>query len=302
MPTLTQFRQQAAKEIGRYEEGTAVTGSSTTTLVDTAWPIKSSLNQDDLYTDYFIYRPNAAAESDKVRIVNTYTPSSGWLVADRAWLTAAYSAGVGEAYELHGTIEPHTDLKELINAALKRCLIVSEFTITPVTDQIRHSLTTAAPWFTDPNWMLSVGYTKTTDDRDEVDPYAAPVRGEVVQDGATYYLAHRGRTFSASDDLIYVQSLKPAYYHCRASGGAYGSQSGLSLESDECPVAVEWVAAGTLVETWRRFGHLLEAAANQKLLRDRQEAAAWFTRLSYENIRVPQRNLRKPIMAWGPRW
>jgi hypothetical protein len=303
MPTLLQYRQQAAKELGRYEAGEADTGSSTTTLVDNNWPIKSSLNQDDLYTDFYLLRPNAVAVDDRVRIVATYTPASGFLVADRVWSNAPYAGGVGEAYELHGIIEPYTALKELVNATLKRCLLVVEFTITPIEDQIRHSLTAAAPWFNDPNAMLAVGWMDSTDDRDEVDPYASPIRGEVVQDGATFYLVHRGRAFSASNnDLIYCQALKPAYYHCRPAGGVYGAQSGLSLDTDECPAGVEWVAAGTLVEAWRRYGHLLEAAANQKLLRDRQEAAAWFTRLSAENIRIPDRKLKRPLVAWGPRW
>jgi hypothetical protein len=301
MPTLTQFRQQAAREVGRYFDGTAKSGSSTTTLVDTAWNVKSSLNQDDLYTDYYLFRPNAISASDRVRIVATYQPSSGYLIADQTWGIPPYSGGVGEAYELHGTVEPYEAMTRLLNAALKRCFIVVEVTMTPIADQTRHSLTTVAPWLTDPRSIVNVGCMQNTDDRDEVDPYAAPVRGEVVQDGATFYLVHRGRSFSASEQTIYLQAIKPAYYHCRAAGGVYGSQSGLSLESDECPVAVDWVAAGTLVEAWRDFGHLLEAAANQKLARDRQEAAAWFTRLSNDNFVPPIPRLRKAIMGWGPR-
>lgn len=302
MPTLTQYRQQAAKELGRYAEGTAVTTSSTTTLVDTNWPIKSTLNQDDLYSDYFLYRPNAVVEADKVRIVATYTPASGFLVADRPWDIAPYGGGVGEAYELHGIIEPHTDLKEMLNEALKRCYIMVEVTLTPITDQIRHSLSTVAPWFTDPLWLINTGVMQLSDDRDEVDPYSATIRGEVVQDGATYYFVHRGRSFNPSTELVYLQMLKPAYYHCRPSGGTYGAQSGLSLESDECPVAVNWVAAGTLVEAWRHYSQLLEPSANQKLMRNREEASAWFTRLSNENVRIPTPRIRKPLLMWGPRY
>ena len=59
------------------------------------------------------------------------------------------------------------------------------------------------------------------------------------------------------------------------------------LETDESPAEREWVTASGLTIAWRRYGHVLEVLANQRLVRDQQTAAAWFTDKTREHFSVP---------------
>ena len=93
---------------------------------------------------------------------------------------------------------------------------------------------------------------------------------------------------------------KPAYYDCRATGGAWGSQAGLALETDEAPVAEDWLAAAVLVEAWAQYAKLLEQAAASKVMRERVEAVEWFRALNEKHFRPPERRVRRPVRPWGP--
>lgn len=296
MPTRLTYRQRAAKELGIFHSSTATSGSTVSVLEDATWPVTSTISQDDYYTNCFLLRPNATTASDRVRLIKTYTPTTGQLTPDKTWSVNPYANGTGEAYEIHEKIEPWTTLNDLINEALKRCFITVEFTLTPTEDDHRHSLASIT-WLTNPSWVKAVGYLGTNDDRDEVDPYDAHlVRGQVVEDGATLYLWHPNKTFN-STDTIYVQAIKPAYYHCKTASGSYGGQSGLSLDTDLAPpqVTEEWLAYGVLVEAWRSYAHLLEMPANQRIKVDRGEAAQMFsyhTRLNFKEPELKFRRLR----------
>jgi hypothetical protein len=296
MPTLTQYRQRAAKELGFFASGTATSGSSVTVLECTTWPFQSSMDVDDEYVDKWLFRP-AAAAADKVRYISSTDRSAGLIVPDKAWAAAPYNTS-GESFEIHGFVEPLTELLELINLALKRCFVVVEFTFSSSdADYTRHSLATAASWLTQESWVRQVGYLTSTEDRNEVDPFRRVLRGEVISHGKTMYLQMGAR---ATTDVIYVKALKPAYYHCAATGAAYGTQAtGLALETDIAEPEEEWVAAGVLVEAWKRYGHILEAAANQRLVRERVEAASYFTLKTRQNLRVPRKTFH-PVYAWGP--
>ncbi len=297
MPTLLSYRQRAARELGYFASGTATSGSSITVLECTTWPFQSSLDSDDEYLDKWLFRPAAVNVSDKVRFVASSDRSAGTIVPDKTWTAAPYS-GSGEAFEIHGFVEPLTEMTELINLALKRCFVVVEFTFSPSdVDYTRHALATAAPWLTQESWVRQVGYLTSAEDRNEVDPYGRVFRGDVVVQGKVIYLHTAARQ---TTDVIYVRALKPAYYHCAAAAAVYGTKAtGLTLETDISEPEEEWVAAGVLVEAWKRYGHILEASANQRLVRERVEAAAYFTLKTRQNLRVPVRTFQ-PIYNWGP--
>jgi hypothetical protein len=97
--------------------------------------------------------------------------------------------------------------------------------------------------------------------------------------------------------------LKRAYDHCRSAGGVFGEQVGLVLEDDEAPVDRVWAASAALVIAWRRFAHLLEPGANQRLIRDQASAAAWFTDECRKHFSapLPQRTFRRRRMFGPPR-
>lgn len=303
MPSLTDYRRAVAPRLGPYAQGTANSASTTTVLDCAAWPFKSSLSTDDLWTDQFLFRPAAALAEDRTRVVATASVATGQYSPDLVWTNAPDD----EVFELHGLVPPVldgvNDLHALINEALKTIDLIVEVTGAPTADAQRHSLGVVADWANRPVQVYEVGYLGATEDRDEVDPFRRPVRGSVEIDGETVYLNHPGRTFR-TDDTIWVRMTRPAYTYCRASGGAYGQQDGLSLETDECPAATEWVVAATLVQAWLRLSNVLAPGDSERAGTELAKAAAQASRFqrNYLEANRPKRSFR-PITRWGPmRW
>lgn len=300
MPTRAEVRRFTLPLLGPYHRGTAHADSTTSVLTDAAYPIKSTISQDDYWQDAFLFRPEAAAAGDAERIVKTYSPSTGELTPDLSWTNAPDA----EAYELSGMVPittPDVGFHALLNHALKRCLLEDEVTLTPVANQTRHSLASAASWLTNPAWVYQVGYLVTGESRNETDPYRRTVRGHPVKVGNTVYLEHPGHTFSPTADTLYVKVAKPAYYACADdSTPTTFTQTGLDEEADICIPALEWIGWATVVEVWERLGQQLEAGANRRLLTDRTTAAAMFTKLTAENWKEPERTFRRLLPRFGP--
>lgn len=300
MATLTQIRQAVAPLIGPFYAGTATSGSSASLLEMTAAPFKTALQADAFFEGYHLFRPGAALAADKARIVRIYAPSSGQFTPDLAWTNAPYAGGVGESIELHAVVPPVgdgiTDLHALINEGLKRIPLVVEFTFsTSSATAKRHSLASAASWLTRQRWVRKVGRLPSGQtDRSIYTP--AEVSGWMEQDGNTIYLCGFS---SATTDTIYVTAVKPAYYHCRVSGGTFGGQSGLSLETDEAPVPLDWIAQATLIEVWERLGRDLEASGAGRVQQELSKAAARYTRLTRQYLQLPGRTFR-PYVRFGP--
>lgn len=300
MPTLLQYRQAVAPLIGPFYTGTATSGSTVSQLEATAAPFKTDLNADAFFEGYIIFRPNAAAAADKTRICKTFTASTGILQPDHAWTNAPYTGGVGETFELHAVLPPVldglNDLHFLINEGLKRCPLMVEFTFqTASATAQRHSLATAAAWLTRERWVRKVGYLPSGQtDRTIYTP--AELSGWTDVDGNVIYLNGFSLDTTAT---VYVTAVKPAYYHCRVSGGSFGGQSGLSLETDEAVPPVEWVAQATLLEVWERLGRDVEATNGDRVQKDMAKAAVRFTRLTRLNFRETGRTFR-PSFRFGP--
>jgi hypothetical protein len=278
--SLLAYRRFAAREAGRYIQGTVdASGNSTTTAKVAA--LATSISADDVYKDYWFYLP-AAGAGDKVRVVSGFTALTGTLAVDRAYSLS--SVPDGKTFELHGVLRPFgDDLVETldwttaINDALKRCFVEWEFTVTPTERATRHDVSTANTWLTNPDWIKQVGVLGTNESRAEVDPYRTrAVRGESERQGSVVYLNHAPRTFSANE-VIYVKAIRPAYSLCRAAGGTFGDQNGLSAETDEAPASVEWVAYAALEELGRRQPMLLAGAAEPDVAKRRKEWAALFS-------------------------
>lgn len=302
MTSLTEARQFTARETGPFRASTAHSSSTGGAVIDLTWPIRSNNDQDSLYQDHYLYRP-AANTSDRVRTVRIYTASAGSLAPD---LPHDVAAVAGEAFELLGTLDPQ-DIERAINNALKEILVEAEFTITPVNSAVRHTLPTAvAEWLTEPEWIRQVGYLTLDEsaNRDNYDPYDGRlVRGEASKDGGRIYLKHPHRSFDPANTVLYVKTMKPAFYHCRAdSTGDFGDKTdGLTAEANEAPVALTWLASAALVECWRQHGRMLEPGANAKLIRDFAEAVVWYSEQTEIHLDVPQLTFLPTPRAWGPR-
>lgn len=301
MATKTTYRQTSARLIGPYTSGTATSGSSTAQLEDTG-NLKSTISQDDLYTDQYLYRPSAASTShpndDRVRIIDSYDASNGLLVPHKVWTNAAYSGSTGESYEIHGLIEPHTEMTQLINDVLLQLTFVNvEFTFTPTASKYQHSLASAASWLKERAWIRQAGWLASGELRTEVNPFQRVLRGETEQNGNAFSLWIQ-QGFDGTE-TVYVRALKPAYYHCKATGGSFGGQSGLSLETDEAPIPEDWVAAGVRVLVWDRMNTLLSPGDEQRTKRERAEAAAVFNYLTRIYFK-PYEMTFQELTFWGP--
>jgi hypothetical protein len=300
MPSLLQYRQYVARELGGFLASTSGPSSTTVTLLDPSWPVSSTLSQDDYYADYYLLRPAAVLPSDSVRLVKTYSPASGTLTPDTAWTNAPAN---GEPYELHGVMNPAADLLDAINEALKRTLIRTEVMGTTVAQVNRHSLATIAPWLSDPLWVRQVGWLAANDNRNQVDPYSRVVRGQAVEDDtastAAVAIEHPGNSWNGTE-ILYVRVIKEAYDHCRPTAGVWGAQSGLVLDTDQAPVNVEWLGAAALVEVWRRNSQILETSSRARQAPNLADAAARFSYLTHANF-TPWPLTLIPMSYGGPR-
>lgn len=294
--TLTAFRQRAAREFGPFLAST-VTLADSLSITDATWPVLSTLDQDQFWADKFLFRPSASV-SDQVRLVKNYLPNQGLLEVDTPYTV---TPSVGEAYELHALVDPR-EMTTLINEALRHCFMTLEFTVAPIQNAFRHSLANYAPWLTNSDWVRTVGLLANQENREQIDPYTRIVRGNLrlYPSGTTMvpYIETPGQYFDSNNETIYVLAISPGYFQCVNASGT--PQYGLSLESDICPLNKEWVASRTLVEGWRKFDNLMEAAANQRLLKDEGQAAAWFTEMSEKCFRLPPLDFR-PLRSAGPR-
>lgn len=312
MPSLSEYRRNLAVESGPYVgpesyNVRATSGSSLTKLVCSNYPITSSIGQSDLYSERPLFRPSAVYEQDRHRYVASYDPPTGTLTPDLPWTFAPITtagattygeleaftygdledqkltyenlegtgiSGIGERFEILGPWDAPT-MQQLINDGLKQCWLVVDVVCTPVASTTRFDLGVVAPWLQDPNHVRQVGVLTVGEDPSVVDPFHRTVYGSVERDGATMIFNTDARTFNA-DDVLYLRCYKRAFDHCRPSGGAFGDQVGLFLETDEAPIERDWLVSSALVAGWRRFGHLLEPSANQRLIRDQVTASAWF--------------------------
>jgi hypothetical protein len=327
MPTLAEYRRNLAVESGPYVgpesyDVRATSGSSTTVLVCSNYPIMSSIGQSDLYRERPLYRPTAVWEQDKHRYVESYDPPTGKLTPDLPWTNSPLTtvgattygeleaftygdledlrltyenlegtgiSGIGERFEILGPWDAPT-MHQLINDGLKQCWLVVDVVCTAVEGVTRHDLRNVCPWLQDPNHVRQAGLLPVGIDPWVQDPFNSVVYGEVERDGGTFIFNTNYRTFNAGDQ-IWLRCYKRAYDHCRVAGGTFGEQSGLYLETDEAPIEREWLVASALLVGWRRFGHVLEVAANQRLIRDQATAAAWFNDRTHQHFTAVQPTL-----------
>jgi len=335
MPNRQQYRAALAMESGPYVgldqyDVRAMGGSTTLELHSHVYPIQSGIPQQDMYIDRPLHRPNAVRSGDRDRYVADYQPADGILVPDLEWTESpladetattyldleahtygdleAYTyeflegvdiTGPGERFEILGPFDAPT-MHQLINDGLKQCWLVVEVTCIPTTGATRHNLNLVCPWLQDTGDMLQVGVLYEGENRNTIDPFDRRVYGTIERDGGDLYLNTDTTTYN-DNSLLVLRCLKRAYDHCRPSGGFYGQQAGLSLETDEAPVELDWLVSSSLVIAWRRFAHILDPEANQRIIRDQATAAAWFSDNCRKHFTEPlPQKLLKPRRHFGP--
>lgn len=335
MPTLAAYRSMFSVEAGPYigpesYDVRATSGSDTTQLVCGNYPITSGQAISTSLLDRPIYLPTAVNPFDKQRYVMSYDPPTGTITPDLPWSFPLFSPpggntyaylenftyadmeiylyqdlegtglfGLGQRFEIGGPFDVPTTHR-LINDGLKQCWLIVEVAAIPTAGASRHDLSQVTPWLQDTTDVLQVGYLAPFEDRNTVDPFERIVKGQVERDGGDLYLNTWTRSFAAGE-VLFLRCLKRAFDHCRPSGGTYGEQAGLVDETDEAPAEREWLCAAALTIAWRRFAHVLEPIANQRLIRDQATAAAWFSDKCREHFTqpLPPRTLKRR-RSFGP--
>lgn len=287
--TLGDYRHRIAKETGNYL-GSEVTVATRNYLQDTRSPIRSTLDQSDLYTGKWLLRPRAVREEDRLRVVaeGGYDPRTGTLRPDNTWVD---SPTTGEPYELHGVIEPEQQMLDLINETLKRCMVAVDFIFPVVPGQSYLNLTQACPWLLDPRWVRGAGFF----DPSAVDPLTLDLdqsyfRGGVERQGRSLLLkwGHQWAGSNAANTALLVRMIKRAYDDCRSDqGGVFGERSGLATEDNEAPVAEDWVAAGAMTDFWDEFGNVVAAGNRQESTENQGKWAQNFTSLTQQYFQLP---------------
>ena len=290
---LAHYRRQIARETGVFV-GSTVRSGTRNYLVDDRYPIKSNLDQGDLYAGKWLLRPRAPLEEDRVRIISErgYDPSTGTIRPDSVWTDAP---ATGEPYEIHGTIEPWEQMIDLINAGLKRCFTVVDVAVPIPAGQTVVSLREAAPWLQDARWVRQVGWFPAGGVLATTDPYSAPFRGTVEPNGAGFNLRWDSMWLTAGTDL-WLKCIKRGYDHCRADQtGAFGEQAGVWTEDSEATIPPEWCAAATLVEFFERFGDVVSGGSRDEVELNQKKAAARFDRMAREYFNLPPYTLLAPV-------
>lgn len=293
MPTLQNYRRAAARELGVIEYGTAASGSGTSTsqVTITAHPFKSSVLAP-WAKDKWLHRPERTLDADADRICATHTASTGVLTNDNDWSDDPD----GEVIEVLSPFKG-ADVNRLVNEGLRYCFHVAEFSfVVSDTDENRHNLTATADWLENGNHVYQVGTLNTaTDDRDEVNPFEEPrlVWGRTETNaGAVWLLGPRFNT----TQTVYVKCIRSHYTLCRASGGTFGDQDGLTNEDDEAPATLDQVKWAVV---WLAMDELLaqdqNPSARKTYQQRRAEALIKLDRATRRTgFQLPRRTLIQP--------
>jgi hypothetical protein len=299
---LGRYRRRIAKETGNYLASLVESGA-TSFLRDNHYPIKSNLDQGDLFSGKWLLRPTATAPADRVRIVAElgYDPATGTLRPDSPW---SVGPATDEPYELHGVIEPWDQMNDLINEALKRCMVVDHLVLPADPGATFFNLTPYAPWLLDARWVRGAAFVDATsvDDPADIDMSQPTFRGWVEQQGRTMVLRWQGwpygHAYSSQQPVLVLRCIKRAYDHCRlSSDGTFGELSGLSEEIHEGPVAEDWAAAGALVEFWNTFGDVVAAGNRDEAETNQAKVAQTFTTLTQQYFLLPPYTLLNPVKS-----
>lgn len=298
---LGQYRRRIAKETGNFLASTVESGA-VSFLRDNKYPVKSTLDQGDLFSGKWLLRPQAPSPVDRVRIVAElgYDPQTGTLRPDSAWLDPPAST---EPYELHGVIEPWEQMNDLINEALKRCMVVDHLVLAITPGENWINLTPFAPWLLDARWVRGAAVIdpNQVNNPADIDMTQPNFRGWVEPQGRTVMLRWQGwnhytaNTTSGSPVMV-LRCIKRAYDHCRSGpDGVFGEQSGLFAETHEGPAPEDWVAAGALLAFWESFGDVVAAGNRTEATDNQAKQAETFTTLSQQYFSLPPMTMLHPI-------
>lgn len=183
LATRAELRKQLARDLGGLgplptgPSGVATSGGAST-LIQNTWPVLSSIAKTDEYSGWYLLRPNAASDLDRVRQINAgnYDPTTGTFTVDKAWTNVPVSGtGNDTAYELHGHgFHPWEGIDELLNEGLKLIMVPVQVPYLPSYDSTPGNIplgskvqnltngngsgaaNTRLPWLLHPSWVTKI--------------------------------------------------------------------------------------------------------------------------------------------------
>lgn len=313
MATLTTYRRTLAPLLGVFEQGTAdASGSTTSALLCTTGlasgaRLKSSAWTASLFNGKWVYMPGAASD-DRSRLVKPddgYDPTTGALAVDQAY-SADPDTLSDRTFEITSLFSG-PDLNALVNAALQKVFVVRDLTFTVAGDNVRkHQVNASASWLRSWTWIYQLGHLQTGESWAGTATLAATDPYRRVKHGAGYDLGDQvwveGPQLGwRTTDTVYARCACRAYDDCKPSAGAFGDQSGLSLETDEAPVDATWLAWVAIAEAKNRLDHLESIGqATEDAMRSRAMASARVSELTRRYWTEPARTFRPAMTYVGP--
>lgn len=286
-----------------YEKGTSDAGASSTTRLvsttslDSGASLKSSAWSASLYNGKWLYMPGAAA-ADKSRLIKAdsgYDPTNGYLDVDLAW-GADPDTLSDRTFEITSLFSG-TDLNTLLNEALKNIYVLRDLTFTVSHQNVRkHQVNSSASWLKSWTWIYQLGHLATGESWPGTSTLVATDPYKRVKHGTGYDRAGEVWVEGPSwltTDTVYALCACRAYDLCRVSGGSYGGQSGLSLETDEASVDEEWLAWVAIAEAHNRLAHLETIGqATEEAMRSRRMTSERVSSLTRDWWVEPERTFR----------
>lgn len=272
--------------------GTATSGSTTGQLEDTV-KLKSSIAQDDLHRDAWLWRPGAVNSGDVLTVIKDSTPSSGLIVPDRTWANPPYAAGVGETYAIFHQMDPDT-LKDCVNRALQRMYFETLVTFTPGVDPDqaanngallrRYDITTLFPWLTE-NWQVRrVSYLAPGQSNFNYMP--SLLRGKAYREDNVLYL-WLPAGFNGNGEF-YLRAVRSFYTYINSAD----STTGLVNPGDKVDCELPWVVAGAMTEVYDMLGQQLDDEALKKYQATQAKWAGKFGYYSRQYFHMPKNEFR----------
>ena len=224
---------------------------------------------------------------DRVRMVKTYTSSSGSLEVDQDYVSNVVP---GERLELH-VLHPEWELRPAVLAGLERAFLFDRVPLLPNgATSVPGDLTAAYPWLTEPSQVWGVDWTPVPGAADgtqsaSLEAMWGPMGGwDAVQRAGGVFLVLPGGAYPA--DGVRVAVRRPAWSVVNGADWVPGHEW---RDDDVLEVALPYACAAALVEAWNLARPRLVPMTQTGMWPTQAEAAAVFTRMTARWFRPDMR-------------
>jgi len=292
--TMAAIRQAAVRMVNGRDALvlTAATGGSQNYIEDTTNSLRSSISRGKILDSAWIYRPAAALDADKVRMVaeGGYDHAAGRLTPDLEWTNAPVP---GETFEviLGANLHPLDSIAPAIRDGLARCRFVDTVLVINDTPGQDTNLSAFYPWLTSPVQLRTLA-PATSD-------------GHYAEHHHVHFRPYmkRGELWIRTEEAYSYLNLEVLRPHSTYVNDQ-DSIGGPVYDSDVVRCPLDWAVAATVVEIYKGFGTGLAAKENALVETALGRWSAEFSRLSGTYLRQavqPKPAISMPRIGVGRR-